>query len=327
MRKKRSIPWFLIGALLILFIVAAFLFTRPRQNEASPAMPAPSLPQPGTTLSTPTLLPELPAQLYDFLLNELLSFPENCQLGFEIPWEHDENNPITDEKQIMEILRALGDLEECLFARQDGWLHYYALQNGQRTEEEVLVHLTDGGRYVDLRYFLFYDQGQYTAELYYDGRTPEDQWCNVSDEAIRQVVQVKRNCKTTEVYHLLTGNGKVDGYVGIFASNFSLFKKQPAVPGYYEPKAWFTQENGGSFFVIDIKYDMSDVQGGQDPSDKPFTDAVRRHFIDLNSGRLTRYVEETGYKDGSLIVVAEDGFLLFYPELPDDIAAAIKLLD
>jgi hypothetical protein len=163
--------------------------------------------------------------------------------------------------------------------------------------------------------------------LYFDGRTPEDQWCYVSDVAIRQVVQVKRNCKTTEVYHLLTGNGKVDGYVGIFASNFSLFKKQPAVPGYYEPKAWFTQENGGSFFVIDIKYDMSGVQRGQDPSDKPFTDGVRRHFIDLNSGRLTRYVEETGFKDGSFRVTTEDVFLFFYSELPDDIAYSLSRID
>lgn len=60
MRKKRPIPWFLIGALLILVIVAAFLFTRPRLNEGSPTMPAPSLPQPSTSISTLAPLPELP---------------------------------------------------------------------------------------------------------------------------------------------------------------------------------------------------------------------------------------------------------------------------
>jgi len=59
-RKKRPIPWFLIGALLILVIVAAFLFTRPRLNEGSPTMPAPSLPQPSTSISTLAPLPELP---------------------------------------------------------------------------------------------------------------------------------------------------------------------------------------------------------------------------------------------------------------------------
>ena len=253
--------------------------------------------------------------------------PENCQLGFEIPWEHDKNNPVTDENQILQILRALGDLEECLFARQDGWLHNFVLQNGQRTEEEVLVHLIEGGSSVDLRYDLFYNQGQFTAKKYYDGRIPENQWCNISNEAVMQVIQVKRNCKPTEVYRLLTGNNEVNGYVGFLAHNFELFKKQPPVPGYYEPKAWFTQENGGSFFVIDIKYDMSDVQGGQDPSDKPFTDGVRRHFIDLNSGRLTRYVEETSFKDGSFRITTEDVFLVFYTELPDEIAAAVNSLE
>ncbi|HOF27936.1 MAG TPA: hypothetical protein PLY06_01120 [Anaerolineaceae bacterium] len=253
--------------------------------------------------------------------------PENCQLGFEIPWEHDESNPITDETQIMEILRALGNLEECLFARQDGWLHNFVLENGQRTEEEVLAHLIEGGRSIDLRYDLFYNQGQLTAKKYYDGRIAENQWCNISDDANKQVIQVKRNCKTTEVYHLLTGNGTVDGYVENFAINISLFKKQPAAPGYYGLKAWFIQENDASFFVIEMKYDMSEVQGGEGFSNKPFTDEVRRHFIDLNSGRLTRYVEETGFKDGSFRVTTEDVFLLFYPELPDDIAAALSLTD
>jgi len=311
-------------------LLISFLLTATLLFGCNTALPAADPTPEQVQLPTPNVesIPVTePPTLTDIPPNEESSLSGDCQLALDIPWEHDENNPITDENQIMEILRALGNLEECLFARQDGWLHYYVLQNGQRTEEEVLVHLTDGGRYVDLRYFLFYDQGQYTAELYYDGRTPEDQWCNVSDEAIRQVVQVKRNCKTTEVYHLLTGNGKVDGYVGIFASNFSLFKKQPAVPGYYEPKAWFTQENGGSFFVIDIKYDMSGVQRGQDPSDKPFTDGVRRHFIDLNSGRLTRYVEETGFKDGSFRVTTEDVFLFFYSELPDDIAYSLSRID
>ena len=327
MSKKRSIPWFLILALLLLVVVATFLFTRPRQDNISPTQTTPNLPQPGTTRSTPTLMPEPPVQLYGFLLNEDLSFPETCQLGFENPWEYDESNPITDENQIMITIRALGDLEECLFARQDGWLHNFVLENGQRTEEEVLAHLIEGGRSIDLRYDLFYNQGQLTAKKYYDGRIAENQWCNISDDANKQVIQVKRNCKTTEVYHLLTGNGTVDGYVENFAINISLFKKQPAAPGYYGPKAWFIQENDASFFVIEMKYDMSNVQVGEDFSNKPFTDEVRRHFIDLNSGRLTRYVEETGFKDGSFRVTTEDVFLLFYPELPDDIAAALSLTD
>ena len=272
---------------------------------------------------------ELPA-FTDTLLNKetLPTEPtEDCKLALETPWEYDESNPITDENQIMEILRALGDLEECLFTRQDGWLHNFVLENGQRTEEEVLAHLIEGGRSIDLRYDLFYNQGQLTAKKYYDGRIAENQWCNISDDANKQVIQVKRNCKTTEVYHLLTGNGTVDGYVENFAINISLFKKQPAAPGYYGPKAWFIQENDASFFVIEMKYDMSNVQVGEDFSNKPFTDEVRRHFIDLNSGRLTRYVEETGFKDGSFRVTTEDVFLLFYPELPDDIAAALSLTD
>lgn len=310
---------------LISLLLTATLLFGCNTNLPTP-VPTPEqaqLPAPIVALSPATDL----APLTDLPLDDELLSPENCQLGFEIPWEHDESNPITDETQIMEILRALGDLEECLFARQDGWLHYYVLQNGQRTEEEVLVHLIEGGRSVDLRYDLFYNQGHFTAKKYYDGRTSENQWCNISDDANKQVIQVERNCKTTEVYHLLTGNGKVNGYVGIIASNFSLFKKQPAVPGYYEPKAWFIQENDASFFVIEMKYDMSNVQGGEDFSNNPFTDEVRRHFIDLNSGRLTRYVEETGFKDGSFRVTTEDVFLLFYPELPDDIAAALSLTD
>jgi hypothetical protein len=43
---------------------------------------------------------------------------------------------------------------------------------------------------------------------------PENQWCNISNDAENEIIQVKRNCKTTEIYHLLTGNGKVGGYVG-----------------------------------------------------------------------------------------------------------------
>jgi hypothetical protein len=272
---------------------------------------------------------ELPA-FTDTLLNKetLPTEPtEDCKLALETPWEYDESNPITDENQIMEILRALGDLEECLFARQDGWLHNYAIQNGQRTEWEVLVHLIEGGSYVDLRYDLLYNQGQYTAKEYYDGRMPENQWCNISNDAENEIIQVKRNCKTTEIYHLLTGNGKVDGYVEGFAHDFKLFKKTPRKPGYAEPKAWFIQENNAYFFVIEYKADLSDVQGGEDFSNKPFTDEVRRHFIDLNSGRLTRSVEETGFKDGSFRVTTEDVFLFFYSELPDDIAYSLSRID
>ncbi|MDI9530852.1 MAG: hypothetical protein QM231_03810 [Chloroflexota bacterium] len=310
---------------LISLLLTATLLFGCNTNLPTP-VPTPEqaqLPAPIVALSPATDL----APLTDLPLDDELLSPENCQLGFEIPWEHDESNPITDETQIMEILRALGNLEECLFARQDGWLHNFVLENGQRTEEEVLAHLIEGGRSIDLRYDLFYNQGQLTAKKYYDGRIAENQWCNISDDANKQVIQVKRNCKTTEVYHLLTGNGTVDGYVENFAINISLFKKQPAAPGYYGPKAWFIQENDASFFVIEMKYDMSNVQVGEDFSNKPFTDEVRRHFIDLNSGRLTRYVEETGFKDGSFRVTTEDVFLLFYPELPDDIAAALSLTD
>jgi hypothetical protein len=310
---------------LISLLLTATLLFGCNTNLPTP-VPSPEqaqLPAPIVALSPATDL----APLTDLPLDDELLSPENCQLGFEIPWEHDESNPITDETQIMEILRALGNLEECLFARQDGWLHNFVLENGQRTEEEVLAHLIEGGRSIDLRYDLFYNQGQLTAKKYYDGRIAENQWCNISDDANKQVIQVKRNCKTTEVYHLLTGNGTVDGYVENFAINISLFKKQPAAPGYYGPKAWFIQENDASFFVIEMKYDMSNVQVGEDFSNKPFTDEVRRHFIDLNSGRLTRYVEETGFKDGSFRVTTEDVFLLFYPELPDDIAAALSLTD
>ena len=313
---------------LISLLLTATLLFGCNTNLPTP-VPTPEqaqLPAPIVALSPATDL----APLTDLPLDDELLSPENCQLGFEIPWEHDESNPITDETQIMEILRALGNLEECLFARQDGWLHYYVLQNGQRTEEEVLVHLTDGGRYVDLRYFLFYDQGQYTAELYYDGRTSENQWCNISDDANKQVIQVERNCKTTEVYHLLTGNNEVSGYVSSVFYTFLASKKFPdPAPGYYLPRIWFTQENDASFLVIESKYDMSDVQGGIDPFDaaKLFTDEVRRHMIDLGTGRLTRYIEETGFKDGSFRVLTEDVFLLFYPELPDEIAAALSRID
>jgi hypothetical protein len=272
---------------------------------------------------------ELPA-FTDTLLNKetLPTEPtEDCKLALETPWEYDESNPITDENQIMEILRALGDLEECLFARQDGWLHNFVLINGQRTKEEVLVHLIEGGSSVDLRYDLLYNQGQITAKKYYDGRIPENQWCNISDEINKQVIQVERNCKTTEVYRLLTGNNEVAGYVGGLAQAFTLCKKTPSFSGYCQPKAWFIQENDASFFVIEMKYDMSEVQGGEGFSNKPFTDEVRRHFIDLNSGRLTRSVEETGFKDGSFRVTTEDVFLFFYSELPDDIAYSLSRID
>ncbi len=314
-------------------LLISFLLTATLLFGCNTALPAADPTPEQVQLPTPNVesIPVTePPTLTDIPPNEESSLSGDCQLALDIPWEHDENNPITDENQIMEILRALGNLEECLFARQDGWLHYYVLQNGQRTEEEVLVHLTDGGRYVDLRYFLFYDQGQYTAELYYDGRTSENQWCNISDDANKQVIQVERNCKTTEVYHLLTGNNEVSGYVSSVFYTFLASKKFPdPAPGYYLPRIWFTQENDASFLVIESKYDMSDVQGGIDPFDaaKLFTDEVRRHMIDLGTGRLTRYIEETGFKDGSFRVLTEDVFLLFYPELPDEIAAALSRID
>jgi hypothetical protein len=98
-------------------------------------------------------------------------------------------------------------------------------------------------------------------------------------------------------------------------------------PGYYLPRVWYTQKNDVSFLVMESKHDLSDVQGGEDFSVKPFAYEIRRSFIDLSSGRLTRYVEETGFKDGSIRVIIEDVFLLFYPELPDDIAEAINSLE
>ena len=181
---------------LISLLLTATLLFGCNTNLPTP-VPSPEqaqLPAPIVALSPATDL----APLTDLPLDDELLSPENCQLGFEIPWEHDESNPITDETQIMEILRALGNLEECLFARQDGWLHNFVLENGQRTEEEVLAHLIEGGRSIDLRYDLFYNQGQLTAKKYYDGRIAENQWCNISDDANKQVIQVKRNCKTTK---------------------------------------------------------------------------------------------------------------------------------
>lgn len=233
MNKKRSAPWFLIGTVLLLVVGSVVLFSSKKRNIApvddDPKQSQAQLPAPkvNSVLATDSSMPA----------NDEPFSPENCQLALDIPWEHDVNNPITDEDKILEILRALGDLEECLYARQDGWLHYYTLRNGQRAEEEVLVHLIEGGSSVDLRYDLSYNQGRFTAKKYYDGRNPEKQWCNVSDEAIRQVVQVKRNCKTTEVYHLLTGNGDVDGYVGMVFYTFLAEKNYPSLtPGYYLPE-------------------------------------------------------------------------------------------
>ena len=315
MKSKLLLVTFLILTTTILFGCNTALPTAKPIHEQG-TLPTPNVEAVLATssLSTANITPNEDQMLLD-----------NCQLALDIPWEFDETNPLTDENKIIEILQALGDLEECLFARQDGWLHNFVLINGQRTKEEVLVHLIEGGSYVDLRYDLLYNQGQYTAKEYYDGRMPENQWCNISNDAENEIIQVKRNCKTTEIYHLLTGNGKVGGYVEGFAHDFKLFKKTPRKPGYAEPKAWFIQENNAYFFVIEYKADLSDVQGGEDFSNKPFTDEVRRHFIDLNTGTLTRYVKETGFKDGSFRVVTEDMFLLFYSELPEDIATAIML--
>ena len=328
MRRERSIPWVLIGAVLVLVAGTGLLFSRAsKMNTTSPTS---TLPLPGTAMST---LPALSDPIDPLLSTGGSLYGETspagaCHLALDIPWEHDASNPITDENEIMVVLRALGDLEECLFARQEGWLHYYVIRDGLRTENEVLAHLTEGGEFVDLRYDLKYAQGKYTAKPFYDGRLAENQWCNISDEPNKRVIQAKRNCTPTEVYSLLTGNNVVNGYVGENFYTFLASKKFPSpAPGYYLPRIWFTQANDVALLVIESKHDMTDVGYGQDTTEKPLKAELRRTTIDLDSGRMTKYYSETTFKNGTVVMVTEDVFLVYYLALPEDIASAIRLSD
>lgn len=297
-------------------------------NTASQATDLTSAQNPLPTPNVSSIPAAEPSTIPGIPLNGGTSPAGDCHLALDIPWEHDAQTPITDENAIMEILRALGDLEECRFARQEGWLHHYVVRDGVRTENEVLAHLTEEGEFVDLRYNLVFDEGQYTAEQYYDGRKAGNQWCNISDEENKRVIQVMRNCTPTEVYSLLTGNNVVDGYVGEIFYTFLAAKKFPSPsPGYYLPRIWFAQEGAASFLVIESKHDMSDVSYGQDTTEKPLKDELRRTTIDLQSGKVTRYFLETTFKDGRFQTVTEDLFLLYYSELPADIEAAIRLDD
>lgn len=88
----------------------------------------------------------------------------NCKLNLDIPWEHDESNPLTDENKILEIVSALSDFETCNLTQQEGWLLRYDTQEGKRQEgSEFLAHLTGKPDACDLQLGFIYSNGNLTS--------------------------------------------------------------------------------------------------------------------------------------------------------------------
>ncbi|MCE5209583.1 MAG: hypothetical protein LLG42_14895, partial [Chloroflexi bacterium] len=158
-RHIRILGWFLILPGLILSSCnTALPDTEVKsQNTVSPTGLAASLPAldlentPVPTLPGSTL--EIPVET-----NPLLN---DCQSAVDVTVESNADNPITDEKEIMEILTGLSELEQCNFPAKEGWLHRYDLINGKPGQSEFLAHLPGGSPSCDLQLWVKNENGKY----------------------------------------------------------------------------------------------------------------------------------------------------------------------
>lgn len=242
---------------------------------------------------------------------------KECQLALDLALEHDESHPITDDEEIYEILIAFGALEKCLYAGREGWLYSYDLTDGSRDNWGMLAHLTEDGQAMDMRFYLKPENGIWKAKDFYDGRQVANQSCKVSLGP--QIEFLNRNCKPSEIYHLLTGDNVVDGYVE--GQKYYLIRKKemPYLAGNQE--SYFLEQDGKTYFVLRYLFTNSGTGFMFDPLTNEqvlIVAGFRLHFIDVETGVEVKVYEEQLLENGREIKVTRERHLDFYEDLPTE---------
>lgn len=276
---------------------------------------------------------ELPA-FTDTLLNKetLPTEPtEDCKLSLETPWEHDKNNPITDENMILEILNALSDFETCHLPGQEGWLLRYDIWEGKREEDrrEYLTHLTGVSGACDLQLLLRRSNGKLTPYRLYDARDPDTE-PNLLYMDYDLCESFPEPCNLINGYPNL-GTGTDPYFLSDYSSDFlqdQTFKANPQ-NGIVESKGWFIrdrEQNGEGLFVYERTVSggnaaiHTDLVTGQTYT--PIKQ-VRHIYFDLASGRPVREVFERTSTEGNVYKTSRDMVLSFYTDLPQDLRSLL----
>ena len=263
--------------------------------------------------------------------NEEPFSPENCQLGFEIPWEHDENNPVTDENKVLELLNALFGFETCHLPQQEGWLLRYDIWEGKQVEDrrEYLTHLTGVPDTCDLQLMLRRSDGKLTPYRLYDAREPAKE-PNLFYMDYDLCVSIPEPCNLKNGYHNL-GTGTDPYFLSDYPTAFlhdQTFNAN-SQNGTVESKGWFirdSEQNGEGLFV----YERT-VRGGNAAI---YTDLVtgqkyipikqiRHIYFDLVSGRPVREVFERTSTEGNVYKTSRDMVLSFYNDVPQDLRSLL----
>jgi len=316
--------------LLISIILTATMLFGCNTNLPTP-LPSPEqakLPTPNVAMSSATES----SPLTDLGLNEEFLSPENCQLAMEIPWEHDESNPITDENKILEILNALFNFESCNLPRQEGWLLRYDIQEEKQGEDrrEYLARLTGVPGACDLQLLLRRSNGKLTPYRLYDARDPDTE-PNLLYMDYDLCESFPEPCNLKSGYYNL-GTGTDPYFLSDYSSAFlhdQTFKANPQ-NGIVESKGWFirdSEQNGAGLFVYERTVSggnaaiHTDLVTGQTYT--PIKQ-VRYIYFDLASGRPVREVFERTSTEGNVYKTSRDMVLSFYADLPQDLRSVLN---
>lgn len=256
---------------------------------------------------------------------------ENCQLALDMPLEHDESNPITDENRILEILNALFGFETCHLPGQEGWLLRYDTETGMRDENrsEYLTHLTGIPGTCDLQLCLRRSNGKLTPFRLYDAREPAKE-PNLLYMDYDLCVSIPEPCNLKNGYDNL-GTGTDPYFLSDYPTAFLHDQTFNANPqnGIVESKGWFirdSEQNGEGLFVYERTVSggnaaiYTDLITGQTYT--PIKQ-VRHFYFDLASGRPVREVFERTSTEGNVYKTSRDMVLSFYTDLPQDLRSLL----
>ena len=327
MNKKRSTPWFLIGTVLLLVVGSVVLYSSKKRNLA----PVDGNPNQGQVQLPAPNVESILATESSIQTNEEPFSSENCQLGFEIPWEYDESNPIKDENRILEVLNALFDFETCHLPGQEGWLLRYDIWEGKREEDrsEYLTHLIGIPGTCDLQLWYKHSNGKLTPYRLYDAREPAKE-PNLLYMDYDLCVSIPEPCNLKNGYPNL-GTGTDPYFLSDYPNAFLHDQSSKTNPQYgiVESKGWFirdSEQNGEGLFV----YERT-VSGG---SIAIYTDLVtgqtytpiqqvRHIYFDLAFGRPVKEVFERTSTEGNVYKTSRDMVLSFYTDLPQDLRSLL----
>lgn len=256
---------------------------------------------------------------------------EDCKLSLETPWEHDKNNPITDENRILEILNALSDFETCHLPGQEDWLLRYDIWEGKREEDrsEYLTHLTGIPVACDLQLWYKRSNGKLTSYRLYDARESAKE-PNLLYMDYDLCVKVTEPCDLKNGAQNL-GTGTDPYFLSDYTTAFLHDQTFNANPqnGIVESKGWFTrdsEQNGEGLFVYERTVSggnatiYTDLITGQ--AYTPIKQ-VRHIYFDLASGRPVREVFERTSTEGNVYKTSRDMVLSFYTDLPQDLRSLL----